>query len=214
MTYALEGSVFVAGAAIQWLRDELGFFADAADSEALATSVPDSAGVYVVPAFVGLGAPHWDPHARGAIFGLTRGSGQARTSRAPPWKRSPTRRATWSRRWSATPASAERAAGRRRCVGEQLPSADPGRHPRAATSCGPRAWRRRRWGRRTWRGWRPASGKTARRSTDNWREERRFTPQMPADQREERCTQAGCAPLSARRAGTQLVRRRSCRRSQ
>jgi len=70
VTYALEGSVFVAGAAIQWLRDELGFFANAADSEKLATSVPDSAGVYVVPAFVGLGAPHWDPHARAAIVGL------------------------------------------------------------------------------------------------------------------------------------------------
>ena len=82
MTYALEGSVFVAGAAIQWLRDELGFFANAADSEALATSVPDSAGVYVVPAFVGLGAPHWDPHARGTIVGLTRGAGKAHITRA------------------------------------------------------------------------------------------------------------------------------------
>jgi glycerol kinase len=82
VTYALEGSVFVAGAAIQWLRDELGFFANAADSEALATSVPDSAGVYVVPAFVGLGAPHWDPHARGTIVGLTRGAGKAHITRA------------------------------------------------------------------------------------------------------------------------------------
>lgn len=77
VTYALEGSVFVAGAAIQWLRDELGFFANAADSEKLAASVPDSAGVYVVPAFVGLGAPHWDPHARATIVGLTRGAGKA-----------------------------------------------------------------------------------------------------------------------------------------
>jgi glycerol kinase len=82
VTYALEGSVFVAGAAIQWLRDDLGFFANAADSEKLATSVPDSAGVYVVPAFVGLGAPHWDPHARGAIVGLTRGAGKAHITRA------------------------------------------------------------------------------------------------------------------------------------
>jgi len=82
VTYALEGSVFVAGAAIQWLRDELGFFANAADSEKLATSVPDSAGVYVVPAFVGLGAPHWDPHARAAIVGLTRGAGKAHITRA------------------------------------------------------------------------------------------------------------------------------------
>jgi len=82
VTYALEGSIFVAGAAVQWLRDDLGFFANAADSEALATSVPDSAGVYVVPAFVGLGAPHWDPHARGAIVGLTRGAGKAHITRA------------------------------------------------------------------------------------------------------------------------------------
>ncbi|MDO8616520.1 MAG: glycerol kinase GlpK [Dehalococcoidia bacterium] len=82
VTYALEGSVFIAGAAVQWLRDELGFFARSADCEALAASVADSDGVYVVPAFVGLGAPHWDPHARGAIVGLTRGSNRAHITRA------------------------------------------------------------------------------------------------------------------------------------
>src|SRR5262249_7483157 len=82
VTYALEGSVFVAGAAIQWLRDELGFIANAAETEALATSVTDTNGVYVVPAFVGLGAPHWDPHARGAIVGLTRGANKAHITRA------------------------------------------------------------------------------------------------------------------------------------
>ncbi len=82
ITYALEGSVFMAGAAIQWLRDELGFFKNAAESEQLAASVPDSNGVYVVPAFVGLGAPHWDPHARAAILGLTRGAGKAHITRA------------------------------------------------------------------------------------------------------------------------------------
>ena len=82
VTYALEGSVFIAGAAVQWLRDELGFFAEAAESEPLAASVPDSDGVYVVPAFVGLGAPHWDPQARGAILGLSRGSGRAHITRA------------------------------------------------------------------------------------------------------------------------------------
>lgn len=71
--YALEGSVFVAGASIQWLRDELKLFSDAQDSEYFATKVKDSNGVYVVPAFTGLGAPYWDPYARGAIFGLTRG---------------------------------------------------------------------------------------------------------------------------------------------
>jgi glycerol kinase len=81
-TFALEGSIFVAGAAVQWLRDELGFIGRSEDSEALAASVPDASGVYVVPAFVGLGAPHWDPHARGAIFGLTRGANRAHIARA------------------------------------------------------------------------------------------------------------------------------------
>lgn len=71
--YALEGSIFVAGAAVQWLRDELGLIRDAAESEVLAKLVPDANGCYVVPAFVGLGAPYWDQYARGAIVGLTRG---------------------------------------------------------------------------------------------------------------------------------------------
>lgn len=71
--YALEGSIFVAGAAVQWLRDELGLIRDAAESEVLAKSVPDANGCYFVPAFVGLGAPYWDQYARGAIVGLTRG---------------------------------------------------------------------------------------------------------------------------------------------
>jgi glycerol kinase len=82
ITYALEGSVFIAGAAVQWLRDEIGLLANAAESESIAGSVPDSNGVYVVPAFVGLGAPHWDPHARGAILGLTRGANRAHIVRA------------------------------------------------------------------------------------------------------------------------------------
>ncbi len=80
--YALEGAVFVAGAVVQWLRDELGILEHAADSEPLARSVPDTGGVYVVPAFTGLGAPHWDPNARGAIVGLTRGSSRAHIVRA------------------------------------------------------------------------------------------------------------------------------------
>jgi glycerol kinase len=82
VTYALEGSIFIAGAAVQWLRDELGLIATSAESEALAASVPDSNGVYLVPAFVGLGAPHWDPHARGALLGLTRGANKAHVVRA------------------------------------------------------------------------------------------------------------------------------------
>jgi glycerol kinase len=72
--YALEGSVFIAGAAVQWLRDQLGLIRTAAESEAVAGAVPDAAGVYFVPAFVGLGAPYWDAEARGAIVGLTRGA--------------------------------------------------------------------------------------------------------------------------------------------
>jgi len=80
--YALEGAVFVGGAAVQWLRDELRVITQARECDELAASVPDSAGVYVVPAFTGLGAPHWDPAARGAIFGLTRGSNRAHLCRA------------------------------------------------------------------------------------------------------------------------------------
>jgi glycerol kinase len=80
--YALEGSVFIAGAAIQWLRDGLGLIAKSADVEALASSVPDAGGVYFVPALSGLGAPYWDPHARGAIVGITRGTTKAHLARA------------------------------------------------------------------------------------------------------------------------------------
>jgi glycerol kinase len=80
--YALEGSIFVAGAAVQWLRDGLGLVRDAAETEAAARSVEDTGGVYVVPAFVGLGAPHWDERARGAIVGLTRGTTRAHLIRA------------------------------------------------------------------------------------------------------------------------------------
>ena len=80
--YALEGSVFVGGAVIQWLRDELRFLGDAKDSEYFATQVEDNGGVYLVPAFTGLGAPHWDMYARGAIFGLTRGAGRNHIIRA------------------------------------------------------------------------------------------------------------------------------------
>ena len=80
--YALEGSVFIAGAAVQWLRDGLGLIDNAAQIEALAASVPDSGGVGFVPAFTGLGAPHWDAGARGTIVGLTRGTTRAHLARA------------------------------------------------------------------------------------------------------------------------------------
>jgi glycerol kinase len=80
--YALEGSVFIAGAVVQWLRDELKIIRHSSEVEALAAQVPDAGGVYIVPAFAGLGAPHWNPHVRGTIFGLTRGSNQAHVARA------------------------------------------------------------------------------------------------------------------------------------
>ncbi len=80
--YAIEGSVFVGGAVVQWLRDGLGLIRNSSDVEALAASVPDNGGVYFVPAFVGLGAPHWDQYARGSILGLTRGSSAGHIARA------------------------------------------------------------------------------------------------------------------------------------
>jgi glycerol kinase len=82
LQYALEGSIFITGAAVQWLRDSLGIIRTAADIEALAASVPDSAGVVFVPAFTGLGTPHWDPYARGTILGITRGTKAAHLARA------------------------------------------------------------------------------------------------------------------------------------
>jgi glycerol kinase len=81
-TYALEGSIFIAGAAVQWLRDGLKVIGSAAETEALAKAADPGQAVYLVPAFTGLGAPYWDPHARGAIFGLTRSSGPAELARA------------------------------------------------------------------------------------------------------------------------------------
>ena len=80
--YALEGSVFIGGAVVQWIRDGLGLVKTTADIEALAASVPDNGGVYLVPAFAGLGAPHWDPHARGCMVGITRGTTAAHVARA------------------------------------------------------------------------------------------------------------------------------------
>jgi glycerol kinase len=82
LTYALEGGVFVGGAVVQWLRDGLGIIKSSADVESLVRSVPNSGDVYIVPAFTGLGAPHWDPYARGIIVGITRGTTAAHIARA------------------------------------------------------------------------------------------------------------------------------------
>ena len=81
-TYALEGSIFVGGAIVQWLRDEIGLVSSSDEIEELASCVPDNGGVYLVPALTGLGAPHWDQYARGAIVGLTRGSNAGHIARA------------------------------------------------------------------------------------------------------------------------------------
>ena len=102
--YALEGSVFVGGAVIQWIRDEMRFINESRDAEYYAQKVPDTGGVYLVPAFTGLGAPHWDMYARGCIVGITRGTRREHIIRAAQ-ERSPTRATTSSRRWSGTPAS-------------------------------------------------------------------------------------------------------------
>lgn len=82
VVYALEGSIFIAGAVVQWLRDGLKIIKDSADVEVLASKVSDNGGVYIVPAFTGLGAPHWNQHARGTIFGITRGSNDSHVARA------------------------------------------------------------------------------------------------------------------------------------
>lgn len=82
VTYALEGSIFMAGATVHWLRDQLGVIQTAAETEGIARSIPDNGGVYLVPAFVGLGAPQWDPYARGTLIGMTRGTGKAHIVRA------------------------------------------------------------------------------------------------------------------------------------
>ena len=82
ISYALEGSVFVGGAVIQWLRDEMRLVTEAADTEYFAQKVADNGGVYIVPAFTGLGAPHWDMYARGAILGVTRGTSREHIIRA------------------------------------------------------------------------------------------------------------------------------------
>ncbi len=98
LTYALEASIFVTGAAVQWLRDGLGIIADAAETEALAASLPSNEQVYFVPALTGLGSPHWDPHARGTIS-ASHAARRGRTSRARRWRRSPTKPWTRYARW-------------------------------------------------------------------------------------------------------------------
>ena len=133
LTYALEGAIFVTGAAVQWLRDGLQIVGSAAETAAIAATVDDSDGVVFVPALTGLGAPRWDPHARGLLIGLTRGP-PVPTSSGPPSRRSRSRCATSWRRCRA-PRRQPAAAGRRRGRGERpaVPGAGrPARHRRRA----------------------------------------------------------------------------------
>ena len=125
--YALEGSVFVAGAAVQWLRDELHVIESAAETEALARSVPNTAGGYVVPAFTGLGAPYWDPYARGAIVGLTRGFGRARSGPGHAGVSGLPGRRCLPGHGAGRRAAAALPEGRWRRQRQQLPDAVPGR---------------------------------------------------------------------------------------
>ena len=104
MIYALEGSIFIAGAAVQWIRDGLRVITNSADVEQLAGKVADTEGVYIVPAFVGLGAPYWDQYARGAIVGLTRGSTIEHIAQGDASTRWPTRPARCWRPCRPTPA--------------------------------------------------------------------------------------------------------------
>ena len=127
LTYALEGSVFVTGAAIQWLRDGLGLLDDAAQSEALAAAVPDSGGVVFVPALTGLGAPDWDPDARGAIFGITRGTTRAHLVRATLEAIAYEVRDVFDVMVTGDWRAGARAAGRRRCQRQRPAHAATGR---------------------------------------------------------------------------------------
>ena len=130
-TYALEGSAFVTGAAVQWLRDGLGLISNAAETEALAESVPDNGGVYMVPAFVGLGAPHWDMYARGLLIGLTgRHHPGTRGARNAGEHCLPVAR-PGGRHGQCRPAN-RGAQGRRRWDRQRLPDAVSGRRARGA----------------------------------------------------------------------------------
>ena len=144
--YALEGAVFIAGAAVQWLRDGLGIIKQAAETEALARSVADTGGVYLVPAFVGLGAPYWDPYARGTLVGITRGTTRAHLARATLEAIAYQSRDVLDtmKRESGVPLS--HAAGRRRRGGQRLPLPVPGRRAgsRGAAPLGDRDHRARR----------------------------------------------------------------------
>ena len=135
LEYAFEGSIFIGGAVVQWLRDNLKLIGSSADVEALAASVPDTGGVTFVPAFVGLGAPHWDPHAAGLLIGLRRGTLPGHIARAA-LESIAFQVADVLEAVQAETSSAGRPPRRWRCRRQQPPHAVPGRHPRRP-SCSP-----------------------------------------------------------------------------
>ena len=178
VSYALEGSIFVAGAAIQWLRDELRLLEDAADSEYFATKVPDTNGCYVVPAFTGLGAPHWDQYARGTIVGLTRGCNKyhiiPRHAGQPvlPGQRCAARHGGRRR-----PLHARFAGGRRR-FGQQLSAADDGRPQRTGRSSARSVWKQPPSGRAYLAGLAVGYWASTEEVAANWAADRRYTPAL------------------------------------
>ena len=195
--YALEGSVFIGGAVVQWLRDGLRLIRSRSDVEALAASVPDNGGVYFVPAFAGLGAPHWDPYARGTIVGLTRGHDRRRTSPAPRWKASLFRSPTCS---DAMQSDAGIAVTELRVDGgaaqNNLLHAIPGRLARRARRA-PGVTETTALGAAYLAGLAVGFWKSAPEIASQWRVERRFEPQMPRDRRRN-CAGNGLAPWTAR----------------
>ncbi len=176
-TFALEASIFVTGAAVQWLRDGLGLIERAADSEALAASLEGNDGVYFVPALTGLGSPHWDPHARGTIVGLTRGSGRAHLARAALEAIAYQTLDAVRAMEAASGAAAGRAARRRRRHRQRLADAVPGRRARRPGGA-PRANRDHRARRRLPRGRRRRACGRSSDVRDAWRERTRFEPRM------------------------------------
>ena len=184
MTYALEGAVFIAGAAVQWVRDGLKAIQSSAEVEQLAATVDDADGVYLVPAFVGLGAPYWDPYARGLIIGLTRNTAMGHIARATVDSMAYQTRdvldadaaggrpaALGAARWTAARPPTTRCCSSRptsstcRFGGRSLP-----RRPRSAP--------------RIWRASRSATGTGPDDVTNNWALDREFAPAMEAPRRE------------------------------
>ena len=200
VTYALEGSIFVAGAAIQWLRDEMKLIANAAESEAVAQEVADTNGCYVVPAFTGLGAPYWDQYARGAIVGLTRGCNRAHIVRATLDSLTYQTYDVLNAMRADSGIALASLQGRRWSQRQQLPDADAGGHHRRAGAPAHAAWSPRRWALPILRALRSASGAIRRRSARSGPSTAHSSRSSTRD-RATRASTAGTAPSSAPSTG-------------